>query len=591
MRWKGFITLSVIIAVTAIFSIFFLDDVIKLTVEKAGAKAWGAKVEIEKVTVNWSPAGINISGFTVASKKEEFKNLLEIGEMKVAIKVVPLFEKKLNVEEVAGEGLLFNTARKTSGFLPVIEKEAKEKETKADGGEEAEKKWKADTSSWMEDIKKRGQEKIDVINGIKNYELKSEKALNEVQQSFTEFKSKYSDMKSVDVGKTVKSLNNTLTILQNIKIKDPQDAAKAGKQLEEAQKSSKDAEKQAKEVKKALKEFQESSTGMKKKIAAIEKARKEDYKAIMEQLKLPSIEVEDMAETVFGPLVTGKFKKVLSYVEKVRKYIPPKKKKEKTVEKPREQGTDIVFVKEKMYPPLHLEKAEITGENNAKIEVKDVTNTPWILGRPVKIQAMYSNYDFNAVIDRTGDAPSESFTGLFNSFSLAGSTGILEIKAEFKDDNVSADMTWKGKGVLPSNWLEYLELHDPEIVLTVKVRGKMNDPKFDLQSNLDEMISSRLKAKLESKIKEARSSVDSILDSKVMSKKRKMESELGSFNDKKTSAMKEQKDKVEGKKKELDNKIEAKQKEIKGAAKKKAEEEGEKLKKDAGDKLKDIFNK
>ncbi len=580
MRWKGFITLIVIFAVASVFSIFFLDNFIECAIEKAGTALWSAKVEVEEVEVKWSPLGIKLLGFTMASKKDEYKNLINIKNINLSVLTAPLFEKKIIIREALGEGLAFNTARETSGFLPEKVKE-KRKETKD--------KWKTKMSSWMEDIKKRGREKIDVSGIFKKEELKSLKAIKEIENSFSGLKDKYSKFKNLDVNKTSMVVSEKVRALDGIKIKNAKDIDKARKKIAEAQDAMKQADKLRNDISNTMREFETSVSNLKAEIKNIDEMRKADYKNMMKKLKLPSIEIADIAETVFGPLVAEKVKTLTAYIEKIRKYIPPKKKKEEVIKKPRKQGTDIIFTREKSYPPFHLMKALISGENNAQIEAEDFTTTPWILGKPAIIRAAYKDIKLNVTIDRTKDTPSETLYGSCGSFKIADSTGVLNIKAGFKGEEIDSEIIWKGRGILPENWLEYLKLEDPLVTLQVSARGEKDNPKFSIKSNLDKIISDQLKAQLEKKMEEAKKKVNGLLNSEVLTKKKKLESDINSFRSKKTAYLNKEKQKIENKKKELNNKANAKQKEIEKKLKKDAEDLLKKKKKEAEDKLKKLF--
>lgn len=588
MRWKGFITLVVIAAVVFVIGIFFLDNIIESAIEKAVTAAWGAKVEVKKVNVKWSPLGVEILGLTVASKKDEYKNLIEIKNINLSVLIAPLLEKKLVIREASGKELAFNTKRKTSGFLAEEEREKREK---------IEKKWEASMSSWMENIKKRGKEKIDVAGAFKKEELQSLKAVKEVERSFGDLKGKYREFKGLNVDETVNLIIEKTKALDGISIKDAEDIEKAKEKIEEAQGAIKQADKLKRDINNTVKEFENSVSDLKGKIKNIDEARKADYKSIMKKLKLPSIEMEDIAETVFGPLVTEKFKTIVSYVEKVRKYIPPKEKKEEITRKPRKQGDDIIFTRKRAYPALHVMKALISGENDASIELKDFTPTPWVIGRPVIINATYYLDRFSAIIHRTTEDPSEDFRAILNNFKVAGSAGVLGIAANFRSKKVNSEINWRGRGILPPDWLEYLKLKDPVVTLTVKVYGEKDSLKFSMESNLDKIISNQLKKELAKKMEEAKKKVNGLVDSEVLGRKQKIESDINSFKSRKVAYLNKEKEKVEDKKKELNDKVEAKKKEAEELLEKKKKEaeellekkkkeEEEKLKKEAEDKLK-----
>jgi hypothetical protein len=299
--------------------------------------------------------------------------------------------------------------------------------------------------------------------------------------------------------------------------------------------------------------------------------------------------VEDIAETIFGPLVVERFEKIVGYVEKIRKYIPPKKKEEKTVKQPRKRGTDIVFAKEKMYAPFHIMKIYVTGEENASMEAKDLTTTPWVVGRPATADAAYKNFKLGAAIDRSRDIPAETFNGNADDYIMAGAVGDVDMKANFKGEDVSGKLKWEGRGLLPAEWLNYLNLQDPLINIAVIVYGKKDALKYSMKSNLDQIISAQLKKEIDKKIKEAKAEVNALLDKEILGNKSQLQSQISGFKDEQTDFLNKEKLKLQAKVDELNNLIEQKKREQEEQIDRKKKEAEEELKKRAEEEFKKIF--
>ncbi|MBN2407761.1 MAG: TIGR03545 family protein [Elusimicrobia bacterium] len=580
MRWKGFITLAVLAALLFVTAVFFSDDIIEQAIEKSGTGMWGARVEVSGVDVVWSPLGVRINGLAVASRKEEYKNALYVSGLKCMLLAAPLLEKKIIIEDISGTGLAFNTDRKSSGFLPSAKREKREK---------VKKEWKTNMSSWMQDIKGRGLGKIDVKASFDVNELASLKALEGIENSLSGFRSMYGNYDTSDLNKSSDELGRAIGMIDDLKIKDAKDLEKAGKKLKEAQPALENAEKTGKQLGKDLKEMQSSVSDLEKKLREFDDLRQADYRRMMEKLKLPSLETQDIARTVFGPLIVDKFNMIMEYRDKARKYIPAKKEKGKPEVKEREKGEDIIFYRKKMYPPFHLKKALVSGQDNAKIECTDISDAPWITGKPAVIEAVYADFSFRAEIDRTGDVPGEKISGRLDNFRLADSTGVMNIDLEFSGDMVKGSISWVGKGLLPADWASYLDLGDTPVKIDVSVSGKDDNLKFDIRSNLDSMLSAKLKKELAKKMEEARGKVNALIDSNVLGRKNKVMGDLASFKSEKLDRLNSEKDQLERRKKELDKKIEAKKKEAKDKTDKLKKDSEDKIKKGAEDKLKDIF--
>jgi len=572
MRWKGFITLAVLSLATFLFLTFFLDDIIELSVEKAGTYVWGAKVEIDDVGIKLSPLSLKINQFRIASKDDPYKNLIDVESLNLAISAEPLLEGKINISEVSGTGMRFGTERQTSGFLS--KKEKKERK-------QTQSKWKEQLSSWMEDVKKRGMEKIDVTSAFGKEDLLSEKAVEAASAKLKELSEKYGSLSNVEPEEEISKAAAAVNELKSIEVKDAASAVRATEKIKEASLSVKTLEGRAKEIKDKIKELNADISALQGLISNIRSAKEKDFKRMMSSLKLPSLEADDIAETVFGPLIVDYYKKITGYVEKVRKHIPPKKEEEKTVSKPRASGEDIIFEKEKMYAPFLIKKALVSGEN-AFLKAENFTTTPWITGKPAVFSAGYKGMTLKAEINRSGNVPSETFSLVYPGFNIAGSPGNLEAAAVFKGDGADIKINWAGKGLLPQNWLSFLNLKDPEVMVEVSVKGTLENPRYKISSNLDKLISNRLKKELDRKVAQARSQLRQELNSRIQQKEKELKEKFESLKAEKTKALNEYAAKVQQEKVKLESQIEKKRQEV-------VEQPLREKKKEVEKQLKDLF--
>lgn len=580
MRWKGFITLSIICVLLLIIGIFFTDDIIKGSIEKIGSKMWGAKVEVDNVKVGFNPLSLNISGFNIASKKYEFKNLISIEEITLSILVAPIFEKKLVINKTGGSGLKYNSSRETSGFIPSTKKteELKDEEVK-------ESKWKSKMTTWIQDLKKRTSGKINVADSFKKEDLRSLKIIYNTEKELVELRDSYKNFEDLKVNETIDLIVMKLKALDNIQIKDVKDIKESKKKLEDVRSALKSADRLKKDIDTKAAKVKKSFSIVENQLKNIENARKQDYLDLMKKLQLPSLETGDIAESLFGDLVAARFNKVVDLIKKIRKYIPPKKKKLTEPMKERDKGYNVEFPKENNYPSFYIMEVFIASGDVRRIFMSDFTTTPWIIGKPVVINAVYDNFDLLVEIERSAEKPSEKIKGDFKEFILAGSTGILSIDIMFTGEQVAGDVRWSGRGILPDEWLSYLKLEDPLVTLTVSVSGNEDALKFNIRSNLDDLIAGKLKKELSKKISEAKDKINALLDGEILSKKNNLQDKISSYKAEKINYLNQQKQIIDNKKEEANEKIRQKKQEADKKLKKIA---ATRLQKEA-DKLKKLF--
>ncbi|NLB35183.1 MAG: TIGR03545 family protein [Elusimicrobia bacterium] len=513
MRLKGFIPFIIISSLVVVFFGFFAEGIMKRTLERTGSGIWGAKVEIENLELGLSPLRARIYGLQIANKNQEFQNALEVGEMGFSILFAPLLEKKFVIEDLTGTGLAFNTPRKTSGFLPVKEKKKKKKKNVSAAEEEA--RWRENMSSWIENVKDRASEKIDVDSYFSRDDLESFQKLEEAKEELKKVESEFSGFDKSEAEKVFSLLKESLAGVEKININNPADFPAALKQLAELRDAATEAEDYLKESRNKLKEVESSVSQVKQKILQADSARKSDMDKLMDKMKLPSIESKDIASVLFGELLVNRVNRVFDLITTVRAYIPPQEKKVKSPPRPRQRGVDIHFPKDKEYPSLLIKEVLITGSSGEVLKVDWLTNAPWMFGRPVEIFIKYAEFEASASFDRSSEETLDRLAIKASNFHLVGASGELNFNGEFKGGDIDSSLSWAGRGLLPEDWLEFLKMDDPMIEVKARVKGKILSPGFSLSSNLDTIISSHFKKELEDKISEAKRSARELISQEV----------------------------------------------------------------------------
>ena len=96
MRIKAILSFIIIGALISVFSIFFLDNMIKNKIIKNGQEATGAKVEIASSNMSFRPFGIELKGIQVANKENPMENSLEFDTLAMHINIKGL----INLREI-----------------------------------------------------------------------------------------------------------------------------------------------------------------------------------------------------------------------------------------------------------------------------------------------------------------------------------------------------------------------------------------------------------------------------------------------------------------------------------------------------------
>ncbi len=122
---KWLIGIMVVVVGLPVFFILIADSLVKKGIETAGTRVIGARVELDKADLSFFPAGLEITRMQVTNPDAPMKNAVDISRIAFDMHLVPLLQKKIISDEMAVEGVRFDTDRKTSGAVPGLAGKAK----------------------------------------------------------------------------------------------------------------------------------------------------------------------------------------------------------------------------------------------------------------------------------------------------------------------------------------------------------------------------------------------------------------------------------------------------------------------------------
>ncbi|MCX5781815.1 MAG: TIGR03545 family protein [Elusimicrobia bacterium] len=636
MRWKYFIPVSAFVVICFVFSIFFLDMILKSAFISGGEMVFGAKVEIASVKTKFRNLSINISGLKIANRSDFFRNLIEIDSIRFALKPLPLLSKKVIIEEMALDGLMWNTKRDLSGALPprkekkFVKKEKKENKSsptaklfssiKEKAGSEASALPAADK---IKEVQKEFKN-ISFTNAVSLADLKSIGEMDALKSSYSQKYSQYdSQLKSLDLDQKISKAVAALNEISSIKIETIQDIEPAKTKLDSFNSTREELNNTISQLQLMQSQMSQDFGSEKDVLAKINQLKEGDYKALADKLKLPSFSFGNLSQSIFGPVWLDRVHKILYYLEVARKYMPPKKKNEKMVNT-RLKGRDISFPKEDNPPDFLIGKIIVSGTTGGygkegepldfKGVITGITSDPVLLGRPTKIDISGSQGKrtliLYGVLDHTTDKPVDTLNILFSGLSaqslgipssdylpdMKNGKGVLDGRLILKGENIASNMELKISG-FKSSGVETDETRKiilslwkgiSEIIVNAKLSGTFENLSFSISSNMDKILSERLKNMLGAKFAEVQNKLKAEITRLTNQKKDEV---MGEFNLKKSELTKQYGDKqkeIQSKTDEIKSKIASKENEGKDQADKEKKKAEDQVRKQAEQKLKEL---
>ena len=128
IRWKFFIPTLIVLLLGFLFFVFAFDALLTRGLEKVGAKANGAKVDVVGLKTKFFQGRLTIKNIQVADRKDPMRNRVELGPIAVQLNLLEILKKNVIIPEARVDGIALGTKRKTSGYL-------RHKPVKKDGDE------------------------------------------------------------------------------------------------------------------------------------------------------------------------------------------------------------------------------------------------------------------------------------------------------------------------------------------------------------------------------------------------------------------------------------------------------------------------
>jgi uncharacterized protein (TIGR03545 family) len=554
IRWSGLIVFIVIVGLITIFSLFFLDSIIKGIVEDRASLAVGAKVEIGDLRSKIFGLSVDIQNLQVANPEEPMRNSVEIGSLAFDLGAAPLLKKKIVIERMKVLNLAWNTPRKTSGALPPrLQKKLEARKKPSDLGAKAEKRIEEcvlPNFSILADLKKRSPEEL-----LKGVNLQSAAFLGEYPKKVSTAKETWEKrLKELptreDIQKDVKSF-------QALKDQRPKDLTQLSAYLEKLNALQKKINDTQKTLTTAQQEFQTEMNHLKTSLQEVEKLKDADVKTVMAKLGVQIPSATDLICVLLGKEVAYKVNWALGMYRKLSQYTSkgkPKEEKEKPKPVPRMKGMDVRFPITRGYPDFLLELAEFSARPDMKKasgvfaferlagELRGLTSHPAIYGKPTLFKlngsmvgnlakdfALAGEFDHRKTVaeDRidlnikelrieeagtsgTQDSPLRLASALLNV------NGSLGVKGEALDGRVLLDVLNPKVAVESSAAiLEDLFKNMGSFDLSLSIGGTVDQPSIGLSSSATKTLTSGLENLVQKEMKGLQDGIKNVISSRT----------------------------------------------------------------------------
>jgi len=555
LRFEAIIPMLIIVVLIWAYFFFLFDTHLKWGLQTAATNLNGAEVDIADVETNFLKGSFHINGVQVTNAEEPSKNTVEVGQLRFQFLWDALLRMKFVVNEAAVEKIQVATTRKSPGYIVP----QKSEDLQAPSGS---------SNKALDQAAEMLTKNIDMseLNSIK---LENSKALAKIEELKAELPLKQKLWKeTVDGMPSAKDFQSLQSRVQQLKVGGTSNPAELQAQVQQAQALINEANDKSNQLKSKVNFLNTDINNFSGSVSSVDSLVQEDIRTVESKLKLPALDTEGLARSLFGEELFAKFIKYKRYALMAKKYMPPKKEKDEDILVPRSraEGVNIEFPITTGYPLFWLQKAVFSSKadgspfgGDVSGEIRDVTSNPALIGRPVVAtfkgdfeKTQVRNINAKIILDHRQAPATQSLTASVGSFPVEGkmfsksesaqfgfseALGHGQVEAFAKGDQVSIQFinffdhidylvdsnNEQMKGILVNVTKDI-----PKVTLNAKATGSWTQLQWDIDTNLARELSQGFSKQITGKLNEARQKIREAVESKIGKQKSELNQQFQS---------------------------------------------------------------
>lgn len=560
IRWQGLIGFGFIVALVFTLWLLLTGPMLKHSIEKNGTDIVGAKVELKSARLSLEPIGVKLENFQMTNIDKPMSNLLEFNRAEVSVDFLKLLMGQVVINDLALEGIQFNTPREKSGAINNQKSKSTENNQETSSGQVKVSEIKNKVPSVDEILQKEP---------LLTLERKAE-----LELAYDEEKVKLDAViKQLPEKDALKVYEQRIKKLTKDDIKSLEDALARKKELDSIKSDIKHDKKAIKSVSRQIKE---SKKRLSTQLSFLKKAPAEDLKNIKTKYSLSGDGVTNISKLLIGDQAGEWADMALQGYGMAEPFMGESDKGEEAngdsaPEKIRAEGKFIHFLTRDPIPDFLLRKASLeiildteSIKGTLKGKLKDFTPQPEIIRRPAKlelsgselkgldsvvIQGVFNHIDPLNPVDainfnikgmplkdkRMGNSDKLELNMVSSIIDIQGKAVFEKGRLDSKVDSRFSETHFTGQG--KDSWarelvalLAKIKSFDVQILLA----GQIKDFDISISSDLDNKLKAAMKTRVAKKKNELEIKLMARLNEEISSLLNTSGSELDSMNNQQT---------------------------------------------------------
>lgn len=469
IRWPGLLAFVGLVVLFCLIVFFFIDDFVKIRIEKGGTAIAKAKVELDDAHLSFFPLGLSLNRLQVTDRDEPMKNAVEIAEITFLIDPAKALKKKYYIEEMTVAGLQVNTPRERSGAIQVVSgdtaatsesKKQDEQETQTKQTKEKFELPSFDLPDVKDILKKEPLESLKVVDALRS----------EMKQEEEKWKKQIADLPNE---KTFKAYETRIKKLKGVEKKGIGGILGGATTIISLQKEIKADLKKVREAKKML---TQDLNVIKDRAKALPKVPLQDIERLKEKYALSPKGLSNVSRMFFGDKIGHWTETAFRWHKKIAPHLSKSgaEKKAEAEKKPaRGEGIDIHFRPQHPLPNFHVKVTQVSAALEAGLfegKVEDLTTQQDLTGVPMRLAFSGKALENFESLRFTGEVNRVNAAAPVDRFELSGkgyqvkaltlsksarfpivlenASADFETKATFRDPKMDATLSAQVKSVV-----------------------------------------------------------------------------------------------------------------------------------------------
>ncbi len=368
IRWQGLIGFVVVVGAVMALWMLFIDGIVESVIEKTGTAIVSAEVDV-KADVNLFPLGVKLEELQVTNPEAPETNSFECSRIAFNLDTLNLLRSKVIINEMAVEGMRFNTKRKRPGRV------TKKAETEKKAAEE--KKTLFALPVEIPDIKTiLKNESLESVQLIETTKADLQKKQADWQRRINEMPDKA-------------KLDGYRARIDKLKKLPKGDVLGMAGQLGEARAIKRDLEQDIERVRQTRTAFTSDLAAAKNVVERAQQSPMNDVRRLRDKYSISPAGLANMSELLFGDQISSWIRTGLLWRNRIQPVVERAKaqKKDVAVVKPvRGKGMDVRFKEYRPLPDFLIDRTAVSAETAAGIlagTIRNITPDQNILGVPL----------------------------------------------------------------------------------------------------------------------------------------------------------------------------------------------------------------